>query len=344
MSAKAKYFKIGVFLVTGLVLGVVGIVVLGAGSLFEKKLIMETYFDESVQGLDVGAAVKNRGVKVGTVKKIDFVENAYRSELSPEDLVRFGHYVVVRVAVHNEFPGMSGEEIESVLKAATDRGLRIRLATQGVTGVVHLEADQLDSDKYPPMPITWKPAHFYVPSAPSTIKVVGDTLSTIAGDLAQANIHKVAEDLDTLLLTVTKLVDETHMAQLSRQAGATLTELQSTLKETRGLLESAEIKSVLSDAALAAGGARRMVVDLTQTTKRINQASETVPDSVARLEKSIRRLDQLIAMRGQDMDQTIDNLRQISDNLRMLTDNAKRYPSQVVFGEPPPRRDRSAKP
>ena len=44
------------------------------------------------------------------------------------------------------------------------------------------------------------------------------------------------------------------------------------------------------------------------------------------------------------MEQTVENLRQISDNLRMLTDSAKRYPSQVVFGEPPPRRDRSAKP
>jgi hypothetical protein len=34
---------------------------------------------------------------------------------------------------------------------------------------------------------------------------------------------------------------------------------------------------------------------------------------------------------------TINNLRQITDNLRELSENAKRYPSGVIFGEPPKR-------
>ena len=32
---------------------------------------------------------------------------------------------------------------------------------------------------------------------------------------------------------------------------------------------------------------------------------------------------------------TIENLRQITDNLRDLTEDAKRYPANVIFGEPP---------
>ena len=63
MSAKANYFKIGVFTLSSAALALVGIVVLGAGTLFERSIMMETYIDESVQGLDVGAPIKFRGVK-----------------------------------------------------------------------------------------------------------------------------------------------------------------------------------------------------------------------------------------------------------------------------------------
>jgi hypothetical protein len=30
------------------------------------------------------------------------------------------------------------------------------------------------------------------------------------------------------------------------------------------------------------------------------------------------------------------NLRAISENMKEITDNSKRYPSQVLFGAPPP--------
>jgi phospholipid/cholesterol/gamma-HCH transport system substrate-binding protein/paraquat-inducible protein B len=339
MKAKTRYFKIGLFIIVGLSLAIVGIVLLRAGTLFEKTFVMETYFDESVQGLDVGAPIKHRGVKV-----VDFVRNLYRSELSPEDLFRFGRYVVVRVTVQDVFPGMSGEGMASVLKAQIEDGLRIRLATQGLTGVVYLEADHLDPKDYPPMPIAWQPAEFYVPSAPSTIKVLGESFNNITKDLEQANIHQVAQDLDTLLVSVKKLIDEAHVQQLGVQAAQTLTDLQSTVQETKRLLESPEIRRTLSDASMAAGGARKVMVDLNQASKRINEVAESLPETMARLDKTLKRVDKFVANKNQALDQTIENLRQISDNVRDLTADAKRYPSQIIFGAPPPRREQSGKP
>lgn len=343
MSARANYFKIGLFIIVGVILTVMGVVVLKAGSLFEKRFIMETYFDESVQGLEVGAPIKHRGVKVGTVKKIDFVRNLYKEDLSTEDLFRFGRYVVVRVSVHNVFPGLTVEDMTSVLKGQIDEGLRIRLATQGVTGVVHLEVDHLDAKEYPPMPITWKPEYFYVPSAPSTIKILGETLNNIAKDLEQANIHKATTDLDQLLLSMKELIEETHMAQISRQTSQTLTEFQATVQEARNLLNSPDIKHFLTDAAIAAKSARRTLQDVDETSKSLRRASEPLPDTVARLERTLRRVDRLITSKNQDLEQTIDNLREISENVRDLTDEAKRYPSRLAFGDPPPRRERPSK-
>ena len=68
MSAQANYYKIGLFVVIAIVLTIGFVVVLGAGSLFQKTIIVETYINGSVQGLTVGSPVKFRGVPIGKVK------------------------------------------------------------------------------------------------------------------------------------------------------------------------------------------------------------------------------------------------------------------------------------
>src|SRR3972149_246046 len=60
-----SYFKIGLFVISATIIAVIGVVVLGVGALLQKKTILETYIDESVQGLDVGSAVKVPGVSGG---------------------------------------------------------------------------------------------------------------------------------------------------------------------------------------------------------------------------------------------------------------------------------------
>src|SRR5689334_24962763 len=90
---KFSYFKIGIFVISAVILGVLGVVVLGAGAIFQKKNIAETYIDESVQGLDVGSPVKFRGVPVGRVEDISLTSAAYRTRLE---------YVLVRMSVSSD--------------------------------------------------------------------------------------------------------------------------------------------------------------------------------------------------------------------------------------------------
>jgi hypothetical protein len=47
------------------------------------------------------------------------------------------------------------------------------------------------------------------------------------------------------------------------------------------------------------------------------------------------RVDRILGGGEMDLASTIANLRATTDNLRDLTEDAKRYPSNLLFGEPP---------
>jgi ABC-type transporter Mla subunit MlaD len=336
MSTQAHYFKIGVFMFSGITLAVLAVIILGAGALLENKIIMETYFDESVQGLSVGAPLKYRGVTIGSVEHIGFVGNEYKSELSADDWYRYGNYIVVRVSVKEVFPGESDKERRIRVKRRIEEGLRVRLTSQGVTGIVYLEADNLDPNEYRPVTIAWEPKTLYIPSGRSTVTVLGSALTRIARDLEQAEVHKVAADLDALLLSLTKLTSETDMRELSAQAGQAFSELRETLQQARSLLTNPAIQSVMSDAAATAGEARHLVAELSHTSTQIRRMSDELPGTLTRLDTTVRRVDHLVVSKSQDVDEILANLRVVSADLRELMTNAKRYPSQVFLGEPPP--------
>ena len=62
---EANKYKLGIFVLTGIGLLIAGLFLLGLAETFKPKINFITYFDESVQGLEVGAAVKFRGVTIG---------------------------------------------------------------------------------------------------------------------------------------------------------------------------------------------------------------------------------------------------------------------------------------
>ena len=62
MARQKTNLIIGLFVILGVVMGVVAIIWVGATSYFQKGATYVSYFDESVQGLQLNSAVKFRGV------------------------------------------------------------------------------------------------------------------------------------------------------------------------------------------------------------------------------------------------------------------------------------------
>ena len=322
MSAKANYFKLGLFIIVAVALGIAAVLILGAGRLFQRKFIIETYLDQSVQGVDIGSKVKYRGVPIGHIKRIGFTRNHYTS---PDRTHQSQHsYVMLELEITSmPFAVDSEEDLKDHLPAEVRHGLRCRLTSQGVTGTSYLEIDYLEASRYPSLPIDWEPEHPYIPSAPSVFSKIVNSAEELFSSLDKIDFVKLAEDVERLITTLDKKVGELPFNRLGTNAVQLLSEVRASNQSLMRLLDGPEIPALLKDASGAVASLRRTA------------ESPALTNSVAQLNRTLRRLDQLVAGKDDDLQLTLENLRILTDNLRDLTENAKRFPSQLFFGEPP---------
>ena len=70
MSKRASPTVIGAFVVGAAILAVAGVAYFGGGKFLAKTTAYVAFFDGSLKGLNIGAPVTFRGVRIGTVTNI----------------------------------------------------------------------------------------------------------------------------------------------------------------------------------------------------------------------------------------------------------------------------------
>lgn len=374
-SQQTNYYKLGVFIIVGTALFVAGITILGAGRFFQKSVIMETYVDESVNGLEVGSPVKFRGVKVGKVSKIGFVIGKY----TVADPAKF-RYVLIQSELSETY--LEGESLNisrKRLQAEIERGLRVRPASQGLTGQLFLEINYVDPKTNPPLKIDWRPRAIYIPSAPSTMSRVEEAINTVSEALRSiktGNIEEAIKDLGKTAENLGKFLQEAELAQIGKYVSKNLEETRKLLARLNVLLATPKADTIIPDVSKTIAGVRHIVESsddniisaaqdiseaasslrsvssevseylegpeakqelekFSETLKNINEASVKVSSAAAQLHDVVRRLNGLVAGQQANIQAILENIRLILENLRELSSDAKRYPSGVLFGDPP---------
>lgn len=378
MSQRANYFKVGLFVLTGVFLGIAGLLGLGAREVFRKKIAMETYVDESVQGLEVGSPVKFRGVQLGNVRALSFVHTEYADEIPAKEAPP--RYVLVHIDLFPEaFYHATGDNGVEVLGKEIERGLRTRLASQGLTGMLYLELDYFPPKQNPPLPISWTPRSVYIPSAPSLIFQVTTNLQNISNSVAQTDFKELSDNSKKLLSTLNSTVEQARVGDVSQRVLDMLEEVRSTNRRVLELLGRKELDNVPPDIAAITASARRTteesersvrellaefartsdnVTSMTQeldsilrskpvresidnaatTSRNVAEASAEFPEAMARVNRTLTRVEGLLQQQQEDLSVTLENLRQITENLKDLSRDAREYPAGVLFGEAPSER------
>ncbi|HEY6462062.1 MAG TPA: MlaD family protein [Polyangiaceae bacterium] len=306
MAAPTNHWKLGLFVVVGVVLSLATITFLGAESLKKRVVSYQTDFDESVQGLEVGSPVKFRGVSVGAVSAIGIAPDrrhvVVTSELAVADLSDLGLSV--------------GKGDRSKIRVPPD--LRMQVDSQGITGVKFLAIDFFDVKDNPPPELPYPVPDNYIPAAVSTMKNLEDAvvravnrIPEIAGGLVvvvakvnglldQVHDGKILENASGTLARANQVlaalqaeVKGSHVARLSGRADESLTALNETIARTNTLLERlGGDKGLLASAQRAtnavgdvAVGARSLAPELSETLRDIQEftaAIQRVADALER--------------------------------------------------------------
>ena len=122
-NSNPNYFRLGVFVLTAIGVLIAIILIFGSGQLFKKSFMVETYLKQSVTGLDTGAAVRFRGVKVGQVTLIGLSGDLYERDVPFDKRLQ---YVVVRMQIFGD--KLTERQIEDFVK----NNLRARVKSMGI--------------------------------------------------------------------------------------------------------------------------------------------------------------------------------------------------------------------
>ncbi|MDR2340312.1 MAG: MlaD family protein [Deltaproteobacteria bacterium] len=365
MPSKSTYFKVGLFTIIGMGIFCGAVLFFGLSQAFQPILHCETFFNHSVQGLRNGATVMFRGFTVGSVTDIAIAQ--FPGEQGGRQMVKVNFNVTpgLITGIH----GQDAWDARKFLEAEIDRGLRIYLSLQGVSGITYLNLDYVDqpSDRNsPPRSLTQSmndkqtrhsdepiPGMGHAPgegpvAGPVAEPRPGTTLGpepirpVIPGDTAlvipsmPSTILEIGESM-TQIVRAFREIDFKSLVDRTTSLVTNLEEITGQLKDEQGGLSNSLLAAIgeTREAAAQVGKlAKDMDVELTAFLhgSQIRELELTLADT----RRTLNRLDSLMKSPQATLPTTLDNLRVMSENLREFSEMARRYPSQILLGAPPP--------
>ena len=339
-DSRAAFLRVGLLVIAGLGL-VIGLIWFFGGAQLTHGTLYETYFRESVQGMEVGAPVKYRGVTVGRVTELGLVTAEYGSRTAPAQIDRQTYRMVfARFLVDSRRIGQVPDTATAV-----KLGLRVRLAAQGITGLTYLELDFADPTQYPVLDVPWKPRDEYIPSMPSTLLQVQNAATQFL-----AKLNKL--DIDRLATSLTGLVDDLRTSLDHGDVHQTLTQAAELMQTVNDAVRAADLPGLTADLRQTSGSVRtlaqnpdlrRTLASAAEATDRLATASARLQALIVALQATSQRIDNSTADVQQGLLPILRDAQAAAANLRDTTEELRRYPAQILLSAPPERTREPAK-
>ena len=328
MASARVNFSVGLFMTAGLGLATLAVIWLGMTSFLRKGELYVTYFDESVQGLNVDSPVKYRGVPVGRVQAI---------RIAPDY-----HLIEVVILVDDEHADDEMRFADSVAA----------ISNVGITGAMFVEIDKRTPLDGPTPALDFTPEYPVIASKPSDIRKLFREIHDIAAQIkaidfkgiaeqaknafnsldkavAQARIGDISADIRTLLASVNAAASPERLQSLARN-------VDGSMEASRRLMDKAAEELTRMDAVLAQFqamlDANRPHVDTTMGA--LAGAAVKTDAFMAQSQATMLQMQATIRDLEDRLSATAENLEQTSGNLNALITSVKDQPAQLLFGEP----------
>jgi paraquat-inducible protein B len=356
MSARANPTIIGAFVVGAAALLMVALLVWGGTGLFRTRLDYVLFFDAAVTGLNKGAPVLARGVKVGEVADVQL---RWGTPL-------IGVYIVLEPQA---LKGIAEAGPARAIERAVEDGLRAQLRMQSfVTGVLYVALDVR-----PGTPIVIRgldPRVPELPTIPTDLEVWTAKLERFAATLEKIPLEQMAQATAAIVEEVKKIVESKETRDLFRNTNSTLADarallhkldentlarLDTTLDAAQKLVHDLDSRveplatpaeATLKAAQAAIGDARPLIEDMRRVVARldaqtdplltsIRSTSDTARAAMERAQLTLGSVDRTLEQEsplGFELFQTMKELRGAAQALRSLADYLERLPDAPLYG------------
>lgn len=198
------------------------------------------------------------------------------------------------------------------------------MASVGLTGTSYVELDYLDPNLHPPLEIDWIPENGYIPSAGSSLTRIVSAAEEVFRKLENVDMEGLVENVNGLFKVAKDKLETTDLASIGGNLDQLLKELRTTNHEIQTVLKDLNLPEISRETQKALASMQSLFDDpkLTSTIDELHSALEN--------------LNQMTGGNQGRIGLVLDNLRILTDNLKTVTENAKNYPSQLLFGAPPP--------
>jgi len=235
---------IGVFVIGGIVLIVGALVLFSSQDLFTPKRQFVAYFQQSVNGLNIGAPVRFRGIPIGEVIDIDGIYDPGTGNMIPRITIEVRPETMSNVVLEQ------GEY--TIFATLVKRGMRARLkAASLLTGQLYVALDFYPntpvrklgdgSEKYPEMPtidsgldqalakLSELPIEEVLVRLGSTLEALEDLLRNPHLDEALTELAPLLRDADSGVVDLTRFVNH-DLVSVAQDASKALKSLKSSVE------------------------------------------------------------------------------------------------------------------
>lgn len=304
MARRASHLVIGLFTSIGIIIGAGVILWLGASKYFEKGDTYVTYFDESVQGLQVDSTVKYRGVDIGRVKQI---------RVAPDNRL-------IEVVMKIQLRGDLEKTVVSELKTA------------GITGIVFVELDRMDPSEPPRSPRIDFPSEYpIIPSRPSELRQIISGVDSVIEKMNQIDFGAISVRMESAARSAENFFGGPKMQNILTNLEAVTASLDSTIGKVDRAMADGKFEDVLGETKATLTEARALM-----KTMREELGEMKLAQTAGKAERLIENLDQRTRAMSLDIRATNESLRRASENLERLLDRLSNNPSDLFLSSPPP--------
>lgn len=347
MSKRANPALIGAFIVGAIALAVAGVVIFGSGRFLKKTDRYVIFFNGSVKGLDLGAPVSVRGVRVGSVTDVVLLVNGAKNTVDIKVIVQIEKGKAERAAVRES----THELYDKFVKA----GLRAKLATDSfLTGKLYV-----DLDFYPDTPVNLTGLDKSIPelpTVPTDIEKIQKTVGEVFAEIRQYPIREILDKVNHTMGGVDRMVNGPEAIESLRSFRDTITNLQALVQglESRTETMTGSLDELIRNINGRIGPLTRSLEETaTDTRKMMNSIGKQVPplatslssasksarEALDQANKTLSTLERAASEKSplrENLSDTLKELSRAARSIRVLTDYLESHPEALIRGKGEP--------